>query len=114
LRINKNDIWDARLDTSGDSDLPTLRRLKELAYEDWPGLLWVIPRGQTPSPKDSYNDQPYPCPRGCAIVRIGERQTFGPRWRAKLRLTEASGGMFRIERQSDSRSPRAGRSKTCF
>jgi len=45
LRISKNDVWDARLDTANDPPLPTLKRLNELAYGKWSDRKWILPKG---------------------------------------------------------------------
>jgi hypothetical protein len=56
LRVAKNDIWDARVDTSAD---PPLMKV-DVANGKWSG------GGYPPSWR-----KPYPTPRGAAIVRIG-------------------------------------------
>ena len=56
LRVAKNDIWDARVDTSGD---PPLMKV-DVASGKWSG------GGYPPS-----WGKPYPTPRGAAIVRVG-------------------------------------------
>ncbi len=71
LRITKNDVWDARLDTANDPPLPTIARLKQLAQGQWPDRNWILPEGYKLEGKDSYHANPYPCPRACAVVRIG-------------------------------------------
>ncbi|HID06496.1 MAG TPA: hypothetical protein EYP10_05040, partial [Armatimonadetes bacterium] len=70
LRITKNDVWDARLDTSNDPPLPTLALLKRLAFGDWENRAWILPPGYKLRGLDSYRAHPYPCPRTCAIARI--------------------------------------------
>lgn len=56
LRVAKNDIWDARVDTSADQPLMKV----DVANAKWSG------GGYPPSWQ-----KPYPTPRGAAIVRIG-------------------------------------------
>jgi hypothetical protein len=56
LRVAKNDLWDARIDTSADPPLMTV---------DIPSQTWT--NNQRPP---SYS-RPYPTPRCAAIVRIG-------------------------------------------
>ncbi|MDQ1257260.1 MAG: hypothetical protein QG656_1863 [Candidatus Hydrogenedentes bacterium] len=71
FRITKNDVWDARLDTTLDPPLPTLKRLKELGASDtWTDREWILPEGSTWKGPDSYSAHPYPCPRACAVLRI--------------------------------------------
>ncbi len=70
LRLTKNDVWDARLDTALDPPLPTLRRLKELEEGEWPDRNWILPEGSDWHGPDSYHAHAYPCPRACALVRI--------------------------------------------
>ena len=70
IRITKNDVWDARLDTALDPPTPTLARLKELAQGDWPDRDWILPEGSTWQGPDSYHAHPYPCPRVCGVVRV--------------------------------------------
>ena len=80
LRLTKNDVWDARLDAKLDPPLPTLARIRELAHSDWPDRNWVLPEGSGWTGPDSYHAHPYPCPRACAVVRIGEKPAT-PHWR---------------------------------
>ena len=63
LRVAKNDIWDARIDTSRD---PALLKV------DLPSQKWSGGGGNVPS-----WGNPYPSPRGAAIVRIGSRAATG-------------------------------------
>jgi hypothetical protein len=65
LRITKNDVWDARIDTSQD---PPLMKV------DITGGSWT----NTPHPKSWSN--PYPCPRVCAEVELG-RTSASAQWR---------------------------------
>ena len=78
LTVTKNDVWDARLDSALDPPLPTLARIKELAAGEWPDRTLVLPKGSTWKGPDSYHAHPYPCPRSCARIRIGDVKR--PRW----------------------------------
>ena len=80
LRLTKNDVWDARLDSKLDPPIPTLARVKELAKGPWPNRQSILPEGSTWKGPDSYHAHPYPCPRACALVRLGTRPTK-PVWR---------------------------------
>jgi len=70
VRVTKNDVWDARIDTALDPPLPTLARIKELAFGQWPDRGWVLPEGSEWEGPDSYHAHAYPCPRACAVVRV--------------------------------------------
>ncbi|MBM4086404.1 MAG: hypothetical protein FJ272_16585, partial [Planctomycetes bacterium] len=72
LMLTKNDVWDARLDTSNDPPLPTLARIKELARDGAPIRDPILPEGVTWSGRDSYHSHPYPCPRACARIRLAD------------------------------------------
>lgn len=58
LRVTKNDVWDARVDTSAD---PPMLRV------DIPNQKWSGGSGSPPS-----YAKPYPQPRCAAIIRLGE------------------------------------------
>ena len=75
LHLTKNDVWDARLKTENDPPLPTLTRVKELAFGDWPDRNRILPAGNQWKGTDSYEAHPYPCPRACAVIRIGSQPT---------------------------------------
>ncbi len=84
LRLTKNDVWDARLDTSQDPPLLPMKRIKELARGTWLkggsfGGGWLNPDG-TPRLGPNSWDRPYPCPRACAVVKLGDRPSR-PTWR---------------------------------
>ena len=84
LRLTKNDVWDARLDTSDDPPLLPIKRIKELARGDWLkdgsfGGGWLDPDGKPHQGGDSWS-RPYPCPVPCGIVRLGDRPSR-PSWR---------------------------------
>jgi hypothetical protein len=61
LRVAKNDVWDARIDTSQD---PPMLKV------DLPNQTWSGGGGGVPS-----WGQPYPSPRTAAIVRLGGSKT---------------------------------------
>ena len=79
ILLTKNDVWDARLDTTNDPPLPTLERVRELGAtgEAIGGV--ILPEGETWTGPDSYHSKPYPCPRACARVAFGEVRE-GPKW----------------------------------
>ena len=58
LRVAKNDVWDARIDTSDDSPLPKV----DIANQKWTGEGGDVPSW----------GRPCPTPRPAAIVNIGE------------------------------------------
>jgi len=72
LILTKNDVWDARLDTSQDPPLPTLARLKDLAKAGVAITDPILPEGTLWTGPDSYHAHPYPCPRACARIRVGQ------------------------------------------
>lgn len=80
LVLTKNDVWDARLDTTLDPPLPTLKRIKELGRRTLPNRGLILPEGSTWEGPDSYHAHPYPCPRACARLILGTRPEQ-PRWR---------------------------------
>ena len=67
MRITKNDVWDARLDTSNDSELPTV----DLATGEI-----TNPRNRLPSLKE----HKYPQPRCAAELRLGRIGPGGVQW----------------------------------
>jgi len=69
--LTKNDVWDARLDTTLDPPLPTLRRIKELGFSTWSDRNLVLPEDSIWEGPDSYHAHPYPCPRACARLVLG-------------------------------------------
>jgi len=84
LRLTKNDVWDARLDTKLDPPLPTMKRIKEMTASG--GLRGrILPEGSTWRGSTSYQAHAYPCPRACAVVRIGTGSPK-PTWRCIRRL----------------------------
>lgn len=82
LMLTKNDVWDARLDSRLDPPLPTLQRIKELAAGNWPDRTQVLPEGSEWKRPDSYHGHPYPCPRACGRLLLGDGPEAGrPFWR---------------------------------
>lgn len=84
LRLSKNDVWDARFDTSSDPPLLPIRKIRELARGDWLkagayGGGFLNPDG-TPYEGPNSWDKPYPCPLSCGVIRLGDRPSQ-PRWR---------------------------------
>ena len=85
LRLSKNDVWDARLDTSNDPPLLPMRRIKELAKDgSWPvggsfGGGWLNPDGTVYRGPNSW-EKPYPCPIPCGKVVLGNHPKK-PVWR---------------------------------
>ena len=80
LRVAKNDVWDARVDTSAD---PPLLQV-DVANQKWAGGAGDVP---------SYG-RPYPTPLCAAVVRIGAGKS--PAWRC----TRAVGKVNEWVRQS--------------
>jgi len=64
-------VWDARLDTTLDPPLPTLKRIKELGGGTWTDRKLILPEDSTWEGPDSYHAHPYPCPRACARLILG-------------------------------------------
>ncbi len=83
LNLTKNDVWDARLDARRDPPLPTLELVKKWAFDRGAtkvendsvilddGVQWQGP--------DSYHAHPYPCPRICARLTLGQAPAE-PNW----------------------------------
>ncbi|MCL4694772.1 MAG: hypothetical protein KJ060_19945, partial [Candidatus Hydrogenedentes bacterium] len=88
IRITKNDVWDARLESALDPPIPTLERLKELGtVGPWEDRTLILPEGSTWEKPDSYHANPYPCPRACGVLRIAD--AAAPPLVAKLDLRRA-------------------------
>jgi len=92
--LTKNDVWDARLDSTLDPPLPTLRRIKELGRGTWSDRNLVLQEGSTWEGPDSYHAHPYPCPRACArlVLRtrpVEENVSSPPTTKAHLDLHRA-------------------------
>lgn len=72
MRVTKNDLWDARIDTSRDPDLLSM----DIQKRTW--------RGGTRTPP-SWHDHPYPQPRCAAVVVIGQAQQGAACWKCVRR-----------------------------
>ncbi|MBN1908697.1 MAG: hypothetical protein JW818_03070 [Pirellulales bacterium] len=77
MKISKNDVWDARLDTRLDPPLPRFERVKELGrsgkrFPKKGKQVLILEKGVTHPGTSSYS-QPYPCPRACGIVQLTPR-----------------------------------------
>lgn len=56
LRLTKNDVWDARMDTSGDPELAVIDpATHKIAKGGYPSCSW---------------DKPYPCPLACGVLEF--------------------------------------------
>lgn len=75
MRVTKNDIWDARVDTSKDAPLPKVDIRKSTVTGT---------KGAPPSYR-----LPYPQPRCAAVIRIGPRRAGGSAKSAALDLRRA-------------------------
>ncbi len=83
LTLTKNDVWDARLDSALDPPLPTLDLVKRLAGSESPphgGRSTFLEDGWGSNAHDSYHAHPYPCPRACGRLVLGDRPAE-PTWR---------------------------------
>ena len=87
IRITKNDVWDARLESALDPPIPTLKRLLELGQGTWENREYILPEGSTWEGPDSYHAHPYPCPRACGVFRV--KGAAKPPLVAKLDLRRA-------------------------
>ena len=76
LRLTKNDIWDARIDTSQD---PPLLRM-DVRNRTWTGGAERV---------SSWSDHPYPQPRCAAVICIGSAEQKEPVTQAHLDLRRA-------------------------
>ncbi|MCC6486126.1 MAG: hypothetical protein IT364_01385 [Candidatus Hydrogenedentes bacterium] len=101
IRVTKNDVWDARLDSPLNPPMPTLARLLELGPQpEWTNREYILPAGSTWSGKDAYHAHAYPCPRACGVLRV--RGAAVPPLVARLDLRRAcldvhtSAGAYRI------------------
>ena len=79
LRVTKNDVWDARFDTSQDPAPLPMARIRELAKGDWLkggafGGGFFNSDGTPASDAASGWRKPYPCPVMCAdvVIEIGK------------------------------------------
>ena len=83
LALTKNDVWDARLDSTLDPPLPTLDLIKRLAANDAPkhsGRSTLLEEGWGQQGEDSYHAHPHPCPRACGRLVLSDRP-MRPGWR---------------------------------
>lgn len=87
IRITKNDVWDARLDSALDPPIPSFARLLELGQGAWESREYILPEGSTWEGPDSYHAHPYPCPRACGVLRVPG--AAAPPLMAKLDLRRA-------------------------
>lgn len=76
LRVTKNDLWDARIDTSQD---PPLLKM-DVARGTWSGGTRKVP---------SWHNFPYPQPRAAAVVRIASAKPEASFLPARLDLRRA-------------------------
>lgn len=73
LRVTKNDLWDARIDTSGD---PPLLKM-DVRNRKWSGGAQKVP---------SWSNHPYPQPHCAAVVTVGSPDAKNPLVNARLDL----------------------------
>ena len=97
ILLTKNDVWDARLDTSNDPPLPTLARIRELTARRERVSDPILPEGVRWEGPDSYHSHAYPCPRACAKLRLGGVDQEEPLWRQ----IRAEGEINSWERKGD-------------
>lgn len=75
LNLTKNDVWDARRDTSHDLPLMSNRELKEqiraIGDDAEPGKDLGVYLASPDGIADSYHRNSYPCPRICGQARTG-------------------------------------------
>lgn len=76
LRLTKNDIWDARIDTSQDAPLLKM----DVRNRSWTGGANRV---------SSWSDHPYPQPRCAAVLCIGSAEQKEPVTQAQLDLRRA-------------------------
>lgn len=82
MMLTKNDVWDARLDSTLDPPLPTLELIERLAKQPAPhgGRSTLLADGWGNHGADSYHAHPYPCPRACGKLILSNRPAE-PTWR---------------------------------
>ena len=109
LMLTKNDVWDARLDSKLDPPIPTLKLIKELGktQPQHGGNVSLLATGWADRGSDSYHAHPYPCPRACARLVLGD-PAARPSWRriraeGKLNTWQASemGAVMSIEGRAE-------------
>ncbi|MCC6694939.1 MAG: hypothetical protein IT365_04820 [Candidatus Hydrogenedentes bacterium] len=89
IRVTKNDVWDARLDSPLDPPIPTLARLLELGpLPEWTDREYILPAGSAWKGPDSYHAHAYPCPRACGVLRV--RGAAAPPLVARLDIRRAA------------------------
>jgi len=102
LMLTKNDVWDARLDSKLDPPIPTLALIKKYASNPSAGgSAALTPKGWSKRGKDSYHAHPYPCPRACAKLVLGDSS-------AKAVEAPASSGRIDVRRAVATLSGPAG------
>lgn len=83
LNLTKNDVWDARLDARRDPPLPTLAIVKKWAFDRGATTVdngsVILDEGVRWEGPDSYHAHPYPCPRICARLALGQAPAE-PNW----------------------------------
>ena len=82
LKLTKNDVWDARLDSKLDPPLPKLEWIKRATAQSKPpagGRNTILETGWAGQVRDSYHSHPYPCPRLCARLSL-TKQAQKPFW----------------------------------
>ena len=83
MMLTKNDVWDARLDSKLDPPIPTLELIKKLGktQPQHGGSASLRATGWANRGADSYHAHPYPCPRACARLVLGD-PAAQPFWRS--------------------------------
>jgi len=81
MRVAKNDVWDARIDTSRDCEMLKV----DLENQKWSG-------GGTPA---SWKN-PYPSPRCAAIIRLGDTKIKAARLDLRRAVASADGTTVRV------------------
>jgi len=124
IHLTKNDVWDARLDTSSDPPIPTLDLIKRLGKSDTAFPIKdsnsgsVLPEGVKYSGPDSYHAKPYPCPRQCARIRLGqaskEESGAGSKTQGRIDLRRAAATVTGPEKNTPLVTLRALAQKNVF
>lgn len=100
LKLTKNDVWDARLDSKLDPPLPKLAWLKRAAESKTPAAnrSTIGESGWGPPVRDSYHSHPYPCPRLCARLTLScaAQEPFWQRIRGEGSRNTWAGGVMGI------------------
>jgi hypothetical protein len=87
LRVTKNDLWDARIDTSQD---PPLLKM-DVRNRSWSGGT---------NRASSWSDHPYPQARCAAVVRIGSPEAKAAITNAQLDLRAQGGFLVSAEQKA--------------